>query len=56
MFGNKFLHPDHVIPSAEFISAFVKFTDHTVTKMFMEGGTVFGEIFVFNVRVADTGI
>ena len=53
---NAFLKPYYVIPATEFISAFVESSCRVISHMFMELHTVSCQIFVFRVRVRDTGI
>lgn len=45
-----------MIPAAEFKTASVKGTGHLIAEMCMELYAVFGQIFVFNLRVADAGV
>lgn len=39
MIGYAFFHPDHVVPSAEFISALIKFTNISVSQILVELST-----------------
>lgn len=56
MFSDHFLHPDHVIPSSEFVSALVEFPYQPVSHVGMKLRTVLRQIFIFRLRIADTGI
>ena len=56
VFANYLFHPYHVIPAAEFITAFVELTDFVKPEMFMELFAVSVKIFIFYNRVSDAGI
>ena len=47
---------DHIIPTSEFIAAFIKFSNHMITKMFMILNTVFCNIFIFDFRICNARI
>ena len=56
MSGYDFFHPDHIVPTAELISTFMKFADHGVAKMFVEADAVMVQVFVIHNRAGDAGI
>ena len=47
MFTDQLLHPDHVVPRAEFVSALIKFTNETIAHVCMELDAVVIEVRVF---------
>ena len=47
------LHPDHIVPTAELISAFMKFPDLCISEMFMKFGTVLRQILILRRRISD---
>jgi len=55
MFPDHFLHPDHIVPSAEFVSAFMKFAHHGIAQVLMELDTVVVQIFIVHLGACDTG-
>ena len=56
MISNTLFHPDHIVPPAKFVTAFVKFTYQPVSQMLMVLDTVSGEILVLNNGAANTCI
>ena len=56
MISDKFLHPYHIIPAAEFVTALMEPSDKAVPHMFMEPDAVQGQIFVFLFRIGNTGV
>lgn len=56
MFAQMLFHPDHVIPAAEFEAALVESADQMIAEMFMELYAVQSQVFVFCLRITDTGI
>ena len=55
MRSNHLFHPDHIIPTAKFITTMTKSSYRLKSKMSMELLTVFCQIFIFLLRIADTG-
>ena len=53
---DELLHPYHIIPTSELISAFVKFSDLCESEMFVEFGAVFCQIFVLRRGISDAGV
>ena len=51
-----FLHPDHIVPPAEFVSTFMEFSDHRIAQMGVKLNTVVVQVFVICYRACDTGI
>ena len=49
-------HPYHVVPAAEFVTAFMKSADLCKTEMPVELFAVPGKVFILNDRIADAGI
>lgn len=56
MLADYFFHPDHVVPTVEFVTALVELSDCCKAQMRVKIGTVFGEVFVFYRRIADASI
>ena len=56
VFADKFLHPDHIIPSVEFITAFIEFSYQAVTHVSVEFYAVFIQVFIFCGGISDAGI
>ena len=56
MFPDHLLHPDHVVPAAELITALMKLTALGIPQMLMEMLAVSGKVFILFYRVADAGI
>ena len=56
MTSKHFLHPDHMIPSAELTAAVMKLACFCIAHAGMEIHTVPGQVFVLGFRIADTGI
>ena len=54
--ANNFFHPYHIVPAVKFIAALMKLAHHPVAKVCMKLYAVFGQIFVFNFGIADTGV
>lgn len=50
------LHTDHIVPAAELVAAVVEGAREGEAKMGVELGTVFCEVFVLFLRVADAGV
>ena len=48
--ADDFFHPNHVVPAPELIAAVVEGTGQREAQMFVELGTVFGEVFVLHLR------
>ena len=56
MLSDHFLHPDHVIPSVEFVSTVMKFSDHVISQMSVKFHTVFSQILILRFRIGNTGV
>ena len=56
MLPDYFLHPYHVVPSAEFEAAFMKAPCKAIAHALMETSAVVGEIFVVLLGVAYAGV
>ena len=56
MFGDHFLHPDHVVPGAEFVAALVEFSDHIKADVCMKPHAVVVQMLVRDFRETDAGI
>ena len=56
MRSNHLFHPDHIIPTVKFITTMMKSSYRLKSKMSMELLTVFCQIFIFLLRIADTGV
>ena len=56
MLSYELFHPDQVVPAVELVAALMEFSHHAVSKVFMEFGAVFGEMFIFVIRVSDADV
>ena len=56
MISYDLFHPNHVIPSTKFISAFMEGPNLGESKMLMKLLTVSGQVFILYYRITDTGI
>ena len=56
MVAYHFFYPDEMIPTVELVSALMKSRDLREPHMCMEIGTVSRQIFIFSLRIGDTGI
>ena len=56
MFPNDFLHPDHIVPAMELMSAIHEATNHAVSHMGMELGAIIIEVLILMLGIADAGI
>ena len=56
MAAKELFHPDHVVPSAKFISAPAELPRQVEAKMGMKFRAVSGEVFVFCFRISNAGI
>ena len=55
MFSNYFLHPDHIIPAVEFISAVMEPANLSITEMTVKMLAVPGQIFILGDGIRYTG-
>ena len=56
MFPDDLLHPDHVVPAAEFVPAFMECSHPGEAQVLMKLRAVPGQIFILLNRTADAGI
>ena len=56
MFTDQLLHPDHIIPVVEFVTAFMELTYKTISHMSVKFHTVFVKMFIFLWRIGNAGI
>lgn len=56
MFSNQFLHPNHVVPASELLSALMEVCHPFVAKLFVETNAVLCQVLIFGIDEGDTGI
>ena len=56
MFADDLLHIYHVVPAAEFVTAFMELTVLNISEMAMELLAVRGEIFIFGNGICNAGV
>ena len=56
MFADKFLHPNHIVPLVELVTALFECADKSETHMLVELHTVVCQMPIFIVRIRNTSI
>ena len=56
MFSDDFFHPNHVVPTIKFVSAFMESSNLGKTEMLMELFTVPSQIFILCYGITNAGI
>ncbi len=56
MIAYQFLHPNHIIPAVELLSAKVEMCYFLVAKLLMEADAVQRQVFILSLDVGNTGV
>ena len=56
MYADDLFHPHHVVPSSEFIAAFVEFSNHLISQMAVKLNAVFRQVLIILIWITDAGI